>query len=114
MTSGFDIFLVIIGCSIVTMLEKSLPIWILGGRTLPPKVEKWLGYAPAAVLAALLVPEIFLSKGPDQSYSLFISLKNVFLVASVPAFVVAYKKESFFAAILVGMATVAILRNWMF
>lgn len=112
MTLAPYILLIILGCSIVTMLEKSLPIWLLGNRKLPPKLERWLSFAPAAVLTALLVPEVLLSKNPDQTYTLFLSTKNVFLLASVPALIIAYLKESFFGAVVVGMTAVALLRHF--
>lgn len=94
----------------VTFFEKGGPLWMLEGRKMNPIVERWLGFVPAAVLAALLFPEVLLHKGPDAAPSLFLSWKNFFLIASVPSLIVAYRKKSFFGAIVTGMATVAILR----
>jgi branched-subunit amino acid transport protein len=101
---------VIVGCSLVTVFEKCAPLWLLSRFKLSPKAELWLGYIPAAVLTALIMPEIFFVKNQDASYSLFISIKNVFLAASVPAMIVAYTRESFFGSVVAGMATVALLR----
>ncbi|GHV53882.1 branched-chain amino acid ABC transporter [Synergistales bacterium] len=102
--------LVIIGCAVVTQLEKGAPFWLLGGRKLNPVIEKWLSFVPAAVLTALLIPEVLMRKLPDGGYALFISPDNVFLLASAPAVFIAWKWNSFFGAIVAGMASVALLR----
>ncbi|MDR1471402.1 MAG: AzlD domain-containing protein [Synergistaceae bacterium] len=105
-----SVMAVILGCSLVTIFEKCAPLWLLSRFKPGRKTEEWLGYVPAAVLAALAAPEIFLAKNPDNSYSLFISANNVFLAASVPALIAAYIKESFFGAVAAGMAAAALLR----
>jgi branched-subunit amino acid transport protein len=110
MTIDLYTMLVIIGCAAVTQFEKGSPFWLLGGRKLSPAVEKWLSFIPAAVLTALLVPEVLMRKLPDGGYSLFISQDNVFLLASAPAVFIAWKWDSFFGAIVAGMASVALLR----
>ncbi len=94
----------------VTLFEKGGPLWMLGGRKMHPVVERWLGFIPAAVLAALLFPEILLHKGPGAVPSLFLSWKNYFLIACLPSLAIACWRKSFFGAIIAGMATVAILR----
>jgi len=102
--------LIILGTCLVTQFEKGGPLWILGGRKLPPFVERWLGFVPAAVLTALLVPEVLLRKTPDETYALFLSPDNVYLLAAIPALAVAYWKDSFLGSALTGMAAVALLR----
>lgn len=94
----------------VTFIEKACPLWLLGTRRLHPAIERWLSFIPAAVLAALLLPEILLHKVPGTEPTLFLSRDNLFLIASIPSFVIAYRKKNFFGAIVVGIATVAILR----
>lgn len=101
---------VIVGCTAVTWLEKCLPLVLFGGRRFSPFAERWLTCVPAAVLTALLVPEVLLRKGTGGGYELFLSSQNDFLIASVPALLVAYWKNSFFGAIVVGMGTLALLR----
>ena len=104
------ILLAVAGMCAVTLFEKGAPLWLLGGRKINPAVERWLGFIPAAVLAALLFPEILLHKEAGGTPTLFLSWKNYFLIACLPSIIVAYRKKSFFGTIVVGMAAVAILR----
>lgn len=92
----------------VTFIEKACPLWLLGTRKIHPAIERWLGFVPAAVLAALLFPEILLHKSTEPA--LFLSRDNLFLIAGIPSFAIAYWKRSFFGAIAGGIAAVAILR----
>jgi branched-subunit amino acid transport protein len=110
---GLASLAVILGCALVTLFEKCAPLWLLSNFNFGLKAEEWLGYVPSAVLAAFLAQEILFVRNPDSSYSLFISVKNVFLAASVPAMIVAYIKESFFGAVVTGMAAVALMRYFM-
>lgn len=102
--------LVILGTCLMTQFEKGAPLWLMGRRKPGPKLERWLGFVPAAVLTALLVPELLFRKGAGGTPEVFFSVHNVFLLASVPAFIVAWWKRSFFGAVLAGMATVALFR----
>ena len=112
MSVSFYTLLIIVGTCLVTQFEKGAPLWFLGRRKLSPSVERWLSFVPAAVLTALLVPEVLLTReAPNLPYRLFLSAENVFLIASVPALLVAYWKDSFFGAVVAGMATVALLRS---
>ena len=51
------------GMILGTFLPRVLPMTILAGRPLPEAARVWLGFVPAAVLAALVAPEIFLVDG---------------------------------------------------
>jgi branched-subunit amino acid transport protein len=73
----------------------------LGG--VPARVETALGFVPAAVLSALVVPAIL---APDGSLSV---LGNDRLLAGVLAAVAAWYTESILATIVVGMAAVVAL-----
>ena len=110
MEMNFQTLLIIIGTCAVTQFEKGAPLWLLGRRKLGAKVERWLGFIPAAVLTALLVPELLLRRTPEGAQTLFLSADNVFLIASIPALAVAYWRRSFFGAVITGMAAVALLR----
>ena len=94
----------------VTFFEKGAPLWLLGTRKMNPHAERWLGFVPAAVLAALLFPEILLREAADGATVLFLSRENIFLIASIPSLAIALWKRSFFGAITAGIATVALLR----
>lgn len=76
-------------------------------RKLPPLLTTWLSFVPVTVLSALLVPDLLLTDG-----SLNISLDNKFLVAALPTLIVCWRTKSLFAALAVGMTTVALLRHF--
>ena len=102
------IFLTILGMLLVTYLPRVLPMLVLSSRTLPPVVEVWLRYVPVAVLAAMLFPALLV---PEHRVTL--GFENVFLWAALPTVIVTWKTRSFFGAVVVGMALVAIARYCM-
>ena len=93
------------GMILGTFLPRVLPMTIHAGRPLPEAARVWLGFVPAAVLAALVAPEIFLVDG-----RLALNTDNIFLLAALPSILVAWKTGSQFAALAAGMGTAALLR----
>lgn len=91
--------------AVVTYLPRLLPILFLSGRTLRPILASWLRLVPPAVLAAMLVPSLLLR---DDSVDL--GLSNLFFWAALIAFPVAWKWNSLFVTVLVGMGLVALGR----
>jgi len=81
-----------------------LPIAILSRIDLPDWFLNWLKYIPASVLAALLVPEIFLAGGtPDFSPG------NRNLIAAIPCIIAACKTKNLFITALTGIASMLLL-----
>lgn len=78
---------------------------LLSGRPLAPWIVRWLSFVPATVLSALLLPGLICSDG-----GLDISAENVFLLAAVPTFLVAWRTGSFFGTVATGMMLVAVMR----
>ena len=99
------IFLTILGMGLVTYLPRLMPVLVLSSRSLPAVVVDWLRYVPPAVLAALLLPSLLL-----KEEGLEISIYNLFLVAAIPTFIVAWKTRSLFASVITGMVLVALGR----
>lgn len=99
------VFLIILGMAAVTYLPRLLPVLVLSSKSLPPIVVMWLQYVPVAVLAAMLLPALMM---PDKQLDL--SFNNLFLWASIPTIVAAWRTKSFFGTVLVGMGTVALVR----
>ena len=93
------------GMILGTFLPRVLPMTFLAGRPLPDAARIWLGFVPAAILASLVAPEIFLVDG-----RLSLGLDNTFLLAAFPAVLAAWKTKSLFATLAVGMGAVALLR----
>jgi branched-subunit amino acid transport protein len=103
---GQDIvFLTLLGMLAVTYLPRALPVLALSSRRLPPVVVAWLRQVPVAVLAAMLFPELLVQEGQID-----LGLDNLFLWAAVPAFLVAWRRRSFFATVIVGIVVVAVAR----
>lgn len=99
------IFWTMVGMAIVTYLPRLLPTLFLSGRTLRPVIAAWLRLIPPAVLAAMLVPSLLV-----REERLAVSPDNLFLLAALAAFAVAWKWRSLSATVLVGMGLVALGR----
>ncbi len=99
------VFLTICGMGAVTYLPRLLPMLLLSDRKLSPWIARWLSFVPATVLAALLAPGLLCRDG-----TLFLELDNLFLLAAVPTFFVAWRFKSFFGTVAVGMGLVALAR----
>lgn len=101
-----EILLIILLMTVVTALPRIFPFWILGNRHIPDSVAYWLGFVPVCLLGAMLLPTLFVANG-----SLDLSLKNHTLWASGPALLSAYMSRNIFATIMVGMASLCVLRG---
>ncbi|MCP4341729.1 MAG: AzlD domain-containing protein [Desulfobulbaceae bacterium] len=99
------IFWTIVGMAIVTYLPRLLPTLFLSGRTLRPVIASWLRLVPPAVLAAMLVPSLLV-----RDNSIELGFDNLFFWAALVAFPVAWKWNSLFATVLVGMGLVSLGR----
>lgn len=102
-----QIALLIIGMAIVSYLPRSLPLLIFSNVEFPPWLVKWLSFIPAAVLAALLTPDLFISDG-----RLFLTYRNPYLLAALPTLLIAVKTKSMIWALLGGMGSFALLQLW--
>lgn len=105
MMSGTDIWLTIVGLTIVTIVTRNLFL-VLGHKVaLPERLQHALRYAPACALAALIVPEVVL-----QSGSLALSLGNPKLVAAIVAVATLLLTRRAVAAIALGMLAFTLVR----
>lgn len=102
--------MLILGMALVTYIPRAAPMLLLSSRELNPHLMRWLEMVPPAVLAALLAPELFLNTADNGAKVLFLSRENIFLLAAIPTFIVAWLSKSFFGTIAVGMGSVALLR----
>jgi len=99
------IYVVIFGLWLANYLPRMLPMVVLSKIKMPEPVIRWLGFVPAAVLAAIIVPSVLM---PESR--LLISFNNNYLLSSIPAFVVAFKTRSLVWTLVVGMAAMALLQ----
>lgn len=91
--------------AVVTFLPRALPLVMFNKVEFPPLLIKWLGFIPAAVLAALLAPDLFLPEGYWE-----LSLSNIHLLAALPTLIIALVTKSMIWALLGGMGSFAILQ----
>jgi branched-subunit amino acid transport protein len=99
------VFLTLLGMLAVTYVPRALPVLVLSSRRLPTVVVAWLRHVPVAVLAAMLFPALFVQEGRID-----LGLDNLFLWAALPAFLVAWRRRSFFVTVIVGIVVVAVAR----
>ena len=109
------VFLTLLGMGVVTYLPRLLPLLILtrpstvsgseasGGMS--PLVEAWLGHVPAAVMAAMLFPSLFVVEGRAH-----MSADNLYLWGAIPTLWIAWKTRSLIGSVLAGVAVVALGR----
>ncbi len=90
---------------LVTYLPRLFPMAILSRVQLPELAGIWLRLVPAAVLAALLTPQLLLKDGV-----LLLDLSNVSLVAALPTFAVALWRRNMTLTVVVGVASIVALR----
>jgi len=101
------VLLTILGMAVVTYLPRVFPLLALSGKKLPDIVVEWLGFVPAAVLAAMLFPSLLLVDG-----NLSISKDNLFFWAALPTLAAAILTKKLFLPVVVGMLTI-ILGRWL-
>ncbi len=97
---------VVLGAAAVTFLPRVLPLVVLSRIALPPWLERWLGYVPVAVLAALLAQGALVANGrvslpPD----------NLVPLAAMVSLAVAIMTRSLVATVLSGIVAMALLRQ---
>lgn len=102
------VLITILGMALVTSFVRVMPALLLSSRTLPSVAIRWLQLVPAAVLSALLVPSVLVTDGQRID----LSINNVYLLAAIPTFAVAWKTRNLWWAVVVGMVLVALGRNF--
>ena len=122
------VLLTLLGMGVVTYLPRLLPLLILtrhrmtrqradDSASAPPLLlEVWLRSVPAAVLAAMLFPSLFVVEGQiNLSLERLLSADNLladnlYAWAAIPTLWTAWRTRSLFGAVLVGMVVVALGR----
>jgi branched-subunit amino acid transport protein len=98
-------FLIILGMGAITYSLRVSMFLPAGRYALPPYVTSALRYVPAAVLSAIIAPEMFLPNG-----TLDISLGNERLIAGLVAIIVAWRTRNVLVTIAVGMLVLWLLQ----
>ncbi|MDR1082612.1 MAG: AzlD domain-containing protein [Coriobacteriales bacterium] len=99
-------FLIIVGICIATMLaSRVLPVFLLKGRDLPPRLSEALELIPSAAFAALVANDLF--SAPLLTGELWPAL--IAWLAAIPVVVVAVKFRSLLWCTITGVAAYALL-----
>ena len=96
---GWYLWLVVAGMALVTIINRAGLLMLSGRFNLPPGVQASLRYAPAAALAAIAVPELFVG----ATGQIDMSVHNFKLIAGLAGFAIALLWRSTVPAIVGGM-----------
>jgi branched-subunit amino acid transport protein len=105
--SARDVWLTILGLTVVTVLTRSFFLLFGERLDLPERLRRALGYAPAAALAAIILPEVL---GAGSAGGLDLSPGNPKLVAAVAAAVLYAFTRSMLGMIALGMVVFTLVR----
>lgn len=106
MTTTFMMFLLILGCALVTWLPRVIPFILVRNIELPKVVLRWLQFIPVCILSALVFQSLFNAEGK------FVTLNWENTIAFVPTLLIALWTKSLSKTVVVGVLTVAVLRNF--
>ena len=97
---------VALGIGVGTLIIRYSFILIMDKVTLPDLVHRMLGFIPASVLPALIVPAVFLQKTGDTM--IWAGWERT--VAGLAAVAIAWKTRNILATIAAGMAVLWVLK----
>lgn len=104
--SNMEIWGVIAVLTLATVITRSIVFMYPNSIKLPPKVQHALRYAPAAALAAVILPDLFY----NSSGTFDLGLSNPKLLAGMAALVFCALTRRMFSTIVLGMAVFTALR----
>lgn len=106
MTTTISMILLILGCALVTWIPRVIPFILVRSVKLPDIVLRWLSYIPVCILSALVVQSLLHSEGK------FVTLDWLNFIALIPTLLVAIMTKSLSKTVIVGVITMAIIRNF--
>ncbi|MEM9146528.1 MAG: AzlD domain-containing protein [Pseudomonadota bacterium] len=92
------IWIVILGLGLTTYAIRFSFLGLLGGRPVPERLRRVLGFVPATVLPALIAPMVF----TDGAGAL--AIDPPVAIAAGAAFLAAYLRQSTISGLLAGAA----------
>lgn len=102
--SGLTLVLTILGMGLITFAIRVSLFLLPESAQLPEGLLRALRYVPAAVLSAIIAPEMLLPGG-----TLDLSLGNERLLAGLVAIVVAWRTRNVLLTVAAGMVTLWLL-----
>jgi branched-subunit amino acid transport protein len=101
-------WVLIAGLAVTSFVPRGSFILFLDRLPLPPAVQRALRFVPAAVFAALVIPDIAFAGG-----ALRLGLDNPKLVAALVAGPVAWRTRNTLATIVAGMAALHLAERFL-
>jgi branched-subunit amino acid transport protein len=106
-----NIFLLILGMSLVTAWARSFFL-ILGERArMPDWVLEAIRFAPLAAMIAILAPEIFLPASASSVAEFNLRFPNIW--GGIAAIIAFYLTKKMLSTLLIGMAVYTAARFWL-
>jgi len=90
--------IIVLAMGLVTYTPRWLPLFYLTQYSLPGWFKEWLSLIPAAILSALLLPELVTTGDPRH-----LDLLRPELWVAVPTFIFARLTQSLGGTVVVGM-----------
>ena len=107
MTMAFsDYLLLILGMGAVTWLPRWLPLVLLSRIEAPRWLRDWLDLIPAAILSALLAPQLLLDEHNQLTFS------QPELWVALPTLLFALRTKSLGGTVFVGMGLYWVVKAW--
>lgn len=104
MSVSLSIFLIILGCALVTFIPRVVPFIVVKNIRLPKPFIKWLSFIPLCIFTALIVDSFII-----QDEVLF-SIDWIVLIAIFPTLIVALWTKSLSITVIVGVVCMAAVR----
>lgn len=101
---SLQMFLLILGCAIITWIPRILPFAFMKKVKLPTIVLRWLAYIPICILSALVISNLFVKKNS------YVTINLPVFFAAIPTLIVAVWTKSLSLTVIVGVATMAIIQ----
>lgn len=99
------LFLLIIGCGVVTWLPRILPFIFTKKMTFSPFWKKFMTYIPMCILTALFVQSLLVVNEGQMT-----TINGENLLVSIPTIVVAFITKSLMWTVIFGIATMTLVR----
>lgn len=101
---SLEMFLLIIGCAIVTWIPRVLPFAFMKKVKLPTLMLRWLAYIPICILSALVISNLFVKKNG------YVLINWPIFIAAIPTLIVALWTKSLSLTVIVGVVAMAIIQ----
>lgn len=101
---SLEMFLLIIGCAIVTWIPRVLPFAFMKKVKLPTLMLRWLAYIPICILSALVISNLFVKKNG------YVLINWPIFIAAIPTLFVALWTKSLSLTVIVGVVAMAIIQ----